>query len=163
MPIRKDLRHFYRGKQYAATRGRIMERAKGLCERCGKRNHRHVWVVSGKDLCFAQVLTVSQQYGNAMLSQFWSPVKGDGQYWRSCVLLGATMRGLILRGKQWALARQIRVVLTMAHLNHISGDDRDENLKMLCQWCHLNYDRLHHHQTRSTRKDARRPILTEVA
>jgi 5-methylcytosine-specific restriction endonuclease McrA len=73
------------------------------------------------------------------------------------------MRGITLRGKQWARARQIRVVLTMAHLNHISGDDKDENLKMLCQWCHLNYDRLHHHQTRSTRKDARRPILTEVA
>ena len=46
------------------------------------------------------------------------------------------------------------IVLTVAHLNHTPGDDRDENLKALCQWCHLNHDKQHHHETRAARKDA---------
>jgi hypothetical protein len=32
------------------------------------------------------------------------------------------------------------VVLTIAHLNHIPEDVRPENLKALCQRCHLTYD-----------------------
>ena len=66
------------------------------------------------------------------------------------------------RSADWPAARRIRLVLTIAHLNHISGDDRDENLKALCQWCHLNYDKAHHAETRAIRKDAARPILIEL-
>jgi len=33
-----------------------------------------------------------------------------------------------------------RVVLTTAHLNHDPSDNRDENLKALCQACHNRYD-----------------------
>jgi len=40
-----------------------------------------------------------------------------------------------------------RVVLTVAHLNHTPEDCRDENLKAMCQGCHLHYDREHHAQT----------------
>jgi hypothetical protein len=58
---------------------------------------------------------------------------------------------------------RVRVICTVAHLNHVSGDDRDENLKFLCQWCHLNYDKLHHRETRTRRKDAARPIQWEGA
>jgi 5-methylcytosine-specific restriction endonuclease McrA len=58
--------------------------------------------------------------------------------------------------------RTVSIVLTVAHLNHTPGDDREENLMALCQWCHLNYDRLHHKETRSDRKDARRPLLMEA-
>lgn len=36
------------------------------------------------------------------------------------------------------------VVLTVAHLNHDPMDCRDENLKALCQKCHLTYDARHH-------------------
>ncbi len=56
--------------------------------------------------------------------------------------------------------RWVRIVLTVAHLNHQAGDDRDENLKALCQWCHLNFDKVHHAETRATRKDAARPLLS---
>ena len=41
-----------------------------------------------------------------------------------------------------------KVVLTVAHLNHIPEDCRDENLKHWCQRCHLTYDAKHHAQTR---------------
>ncbi len=33
-----------------------------------------------------------------------------------------------------------KVVLTVAHLNHVPEDCRDENLKALCQKCHNKYD-----------------------
>jgi hypothetical protein len=39
------------------------------------------------------------------------------------------------------------VVLTVAHLNHTPEDCRDDNLKAMCQGCHLHYDRDHHAQT----------------
>lgn len=42
-----------------------------------------------------------------------------------------------------------RVVLTTAHLNHTPEDCRDENLRAMCQGCHLHYDREHHAQTRA--------------
>ncbi|MBM3744188.1 MAG: hypothetical protein FJW34_00150 [Acidobacteria bacterium] len=59
--------------------------------------------------------------------------------------------------------RTVRVVLTVAHLNHDPADNRDENLAALCQWCHLHYDAPHHKETRATRKDARRPLLRGLA
>ena len=37
-----------------------------------------------------------------------------------------------------------RVVLTVAHLNHIPEDVSDGNLRALCQRCHLTYDAKHH-------------------
>lgn len=37
-----------------------------------------------------------------------------------------------------------KVILTVAHLNHKPEDCRDENLKALCQKCHLNYDKDFH-------------------
>lgn len=36
--------------------------------------------------------------------------------------------------------RGSKVVLTVAHLNHDPADCRDENLKAMCQKCHLSYD-----------------------
>jgi hypothetical protein len=40
-----------------------------------------------------------------------------------------------------------RVILTVAHLNHTPEDCRDENLKAMCNGCHLHYDRDHHART----------------
>lgn len=42
---------------------------------------------------------------------------------------------------KWARGR---VVLTVAHLNHDPMDCRDDNLKAMCQRCHLRYDVDHH-------------------
>lgn len=48
--------------------------------------------------------------------------------------------------------RVVRVVLTIAHLNHDPSDNRDENLRALCQWCHLRHDRpFHYANARRTR------------
>lgn len=45
-----------------------------------------------------------------------------------------------------------RVVLTVAHLNHTPEDCRDENLRAMCQACHLAYDRDHHAESRRRRR-----------
>ena len=49
-----------------------------------------------------------------------------------------------------------RVVLTVAHLNHLPEDVSDDNLKAWCQRCHLHYDREHHRRTRLITKALKR-------
>ena len=46
-----------------------------------------------------------------------------------------------------------KVILTVAHLNHIISDNRPENLKALCQRCHLNHDRRHNNYLRKYGKN----------
>lgn len=46
-----------------------------------------------------------------------------------------------------------KVVLTVAHLDHTPENCEPDNLKAMCQRCHLNYDKHHHAQTAyATRK-----------
>ena len=48
-----------------------------------------------------------------------------------------------------------RVVLTVAHLDHTPENCEPENLKAMCQRCHLTYDAKHHKRTAyETRKAA---------
>lgn len=42
-----------------------------------------------------------------------------------------------------------KVVLTVAHLDHMPENVDDSNLKAMCQRCHLVYDIDHHRQTRA--------------
>jgi hypothetical protein len=41
------------------------------------------------------------------------------------------------------------VVLTTAHLDHTPENCADNNLKAMCQGCHLHYDAEHHAETRA--------------
>lgn len=47
-----------------------------------------------------------------------------------------------------------RVVLTTAHLDHTPEHCDDDNLKAMCQGCHLHYDRQHHAETRAATRAA---------
>lgn len=47
-----------------------------------------------------------------------------------------------------------KVVLTVAHLNHTPEDVRDENLRAMCQGCHLHYDKDHHRETAAATRRA---------
>jgi hypothetical protein len=44
------------------------------------------------------------------------------------------------------------VRLTTAHLDHTPENCADENLRAMCEVCHLAYDREHHAQTAARRK-----------
>lgn len=141
MPIRADLRHFYGREWRLVVRPRILARAENRCEQCGVPNHTEVTRVLG----------------------FWLE---EGASWA----LGTFRRWKTPKGADWyeghgdplGRRRRVRIVLTVAHLNHKSGDDRDENLRAWCQWCHLHHDVVHHAETRATRKDAARPLLREA-
>jgi ribosomal protein S27AE len=57
----------------------------------------------------------------------------------------------------------VRIFLQVAHLNHVHGDDRPENLQAMCPRCHFLHDREKHKVTREVRKDQARPLLAEGA
>jgi hypothetical protein len=138
MPIPKTLRKFYGATWRKETRPRILARAKFACEMCLKPHNTDVIVRSRDGM------------------QYW--VKVGGRVWRNCH--GEIQVRPPVGGSE---PRLIRNILTVAHLNHVSGDDRDDNLKALCCWCHLNFDRVHHKETRATRKDLGRPLLAVAA
>lgn len=73
--------------------------------------------------------------------------------WR-CECLGECGRGTHdgrcpNRHGQPAYGTGSRVVLTTAHLNHTPEDCSRENLRAMCNGCHLHYDREHHAETRA--------------
>lgn len=46
------------------------------------------------------------------------------------------------------------VVLTVAHLDHTPEHCDDDNLRAMCQGCHLHYDKDHHAETRQRTRTA---------
>lgn len=74
------------------------------------------------------------------------------------------MLGRIYNGELSAVAtvRKIRGQVGVAHLDHDPANNTPHNLKALCNWCHLNYDKTKHKRTREARKDAARPLLVEM-
>lgn len=150
MPISAQFRHFYKGQAWQQTRKRILERAGSKCEFCGRpdrskmvvtRNGLGLWNVRLAQLDFVGELFESNRSVSAIevldvlqgieLMHLWR------RHWKSS-------------GKVESMPKEsdklyfIKCVLTIAHLNHIAGDDRDENLKALCQFCHLSMDAKQH-------------------
>jgi 5-methylcytosine-specific restriction endonuclease McrA len=57
-----------------------------------------------------------------------------------------------------------RIVLTVAHLDHQPENVRDDNLRALCQRCHLRYDRHEHARVRREARDRHQlPIFATFA
>lgn len=147
-PIRPEFRHCYRGPAWQATRARILQRAKHCCEKCGVPNY----IVATRAMAWWTIAPERWWFIP------WKPDQFPGIVWRN-------EGGVAHDGDNFPreICRQVRIVLTIAHLNNVPGDDRDENLKALCQYCHLATDQRFHRQTRCARKDAARPLLREMA
>jgi hypothetical protein len=56
-----------------------------------------------------------------------------------------------------------RVVLTVAHLDHTPEHSHDDNLRAMCQGCHLHYDRQHHRETAAATRRAAREAAGQLA
>ena len=54
--------------------------------------------------------------------------------------------------------KAIRVVLTVAHLDHNEGNNDPSNLRALCQRCHLNHDREDNRRRARERKHGAKAI-----
>jgi len=134
MPIRPENLHRY-PKNWPAIRARILARAGNKCERCGVANH-----ALGGRLSSGQFLPAMPK-GETLLRLDW-PNPGETAWCAD--------------GTYQEPLRIIRIVLTVAHLNHRPEDCEPENLLALCQKCHLALDLDHHKATAyRTRREGR--------
>ena len=96
MPIKKELRRFYRGPAWQATRARIRERAGDRCEHCHSRNgargyrgrkHRFVEAVGQRIPMAAKIILI--QCGCAHLNGVAGDDRDENLAWlcRRCHLL----------------------------------------------------------------------------
>lgn len=146
MPIRPDLKHFYGREWRTVIRPRILARDENRCNFCGKPNHATVnqIVEPGRRMWYFESVFTENHGAQTLLIDHHGSI------------VSAYPEDLPLRQ-----GYDVRVVLTVAHLNHDPSDMRDDNLAALCQWCHLHHDQQHHAETRATRKDQARPILAK--
>lgn len=124
MPIRASEKERY-PKDWPTISQRVRERANGHCEFCGLKNYSLGGrTKDGKWL-------PAQPMGEKMLHLEWPK---PGEIWWCGN--GET------EGR--AKLKIVRIVLTVAHLDHTPENCADDNLKALCQRCHLVYDAKHH-------------------
>jgi hypothetical protein len=57
------------------------------------------------------------------------------------------------------LPRIIWSQIGVAHRDHNPQHNTESNLAAWCDWCHLAWDKAHHKDTRSARKDSQRPLI----
>lgn len=101
---------------------RIRFRSGGKCENCGVPNGARLWSVPLK-------IYLSGRY---QVRRVW--VEGGPTLKR--------MEQVAYQPTPSHAIRQVRVVLTVAHLDHDEENHNvsDDRLADLCQYCHLNYD-----------------------
>lgn len=67
------------------------------------------------------------------------------------------------RCQEWngkaAIFAKGKIVLTVAHLDHTPENCSDDNLKAMCQRCHLRYDRKQHAENARRTREAGSPQM----
>lgn len=115
MPISKENKRLYPPRQrWKAIRERIMARAGGCCEKCGRED--------GEVHCVAN-------------DGAWCCIGGDR--WTS-------ETGQPLDPKEEPVYHVTKTVITISHGDHDPRNNADDNLRALCQRCHLTHDAKHH-------------------
>jgi 5-methylcytosine-specific restriction endonuclease McrA len=132
MPIKPENKARYPAN-WKEIRERILRRALHCCEQCSVPNGDIIVRGNGKDAG-----TYMNNEGKVFDAE-------TGEY------LG-----------QWRMSdyccngNGVKIVLTIAHLDHVPEHCDEDNLKALCQRCHLAYDAEHHRinaaETRRSRK-----------
>ncbi|MEK7125076.1 MAG: hypothetical protein AAB864_01640 [Patescibacteria group bacterium] len=128
MPIKPENAARY-PKNWKQLRAAVLDRAGHKCEQCGVENYTYGWRdITGK---FHQVdLDNCEMEGGVLATD---------------------------AGHYEGLAKVIKIVLTIAHLEHDNLETQDiSQLRAWCQKCHLAYDHEHHQrnarETRRSRK-----------
>lgn len=133
MPIKPENASRY-PKDWPKIRAAILERALNRCEKCLVPNRTRIARGAGKDV------------DTYMLDSAEVFCADSGQYLGQC------------RHGDYELLRMTDVVLTIAHLDHTPENCAPENLKALCQRCHLRHDQQHHKETARATRHARKAI-----
>ncbi|WP_255448411.1 hypothetical protein [Telmatospirillum sp. J64-1] len=132
MPIRRAHRFLYPIDWPQLSKVIRFHRAKGRCEQCGR------------------------PHGQEILS-----LVGDGRW--QCPSTGMWRNGEGKRtrrptSEEMTDAKTWRVMLATAHLDHDPGNNSAENLKALCQRCHMIHDRDHNAAMRRLAMRRRRAL-----
>lgn len=126
MPIRDSEKHRYpQPAEWRAIRASIMERAGNRCECRGECGDHH-----GDNLCYAP-------HGAAVMRNKLAPAR-----WLDAETALRAGIGVHERDDSWG--DPVRIVLTIAHLDQQPENCAPENLRALCQRCHLRYDHAQH-------------------
>lgn len=136
MPIKPENKARYPAN-WKQIRERILKRAGNCCEQCRVAN--------------ADVIVRGVEKDAGTFQRF----EGDGEVYdaEDGRLLGHC------KASEYSGNRWTRIVLTVAHLDHVPEHCDDENLKALCQRCHLAYDADHHRENASVTRRARKMNL----
>jgi hypothetical protein len=118
MPIRPENKARYPENWHEISLA-IRARAGNRCEDCAVPNHE----LGGRDSRGRWYKAAPK--GTNGLGLDW-PVPGESSW--------------CYRGEDWQLLRIVRIVLTVAHLDHQPENCAPENLKAWCQRCHNIYD-----------------------
>lgn len=138
MPIRPENKARY-PKDWPAISARIRLRAGNKCEECGVENY----ALGGRNKSGDWL--AAWPIGTDGLRTTW-PQPGE---WAWC-------GDEETQGK--AHLRIVRIVLTVAHLNHTPEDCADDNLRCWCQRCHNRYDVAHRRKGIEERARAARAL-----
>lgn len=118
----------YPANWFTEIRPAILARAENKCEFCGVLNYEYVYRGTLDGVEIYQTLD-----GSIFRAD-------DGTY------IVTDFGADIIPASKKKLA--IKIVLTVAHLDHNLKHNEYSNLKALCQQCHLRYDAKHHKRTR---------------
>lgn len=130
MPIRPENRGRY-PKDWDAISRRIRARANNVCERCRAPNAETIFRAAG-----VYILPDGDTRDD---------VTGEHLTWT--------------RGSELPVGRFVRVVLTVAHLDHTPENCADDNLQALCQACHNRLDAPTRAAGRKARAEAASPQM----
>lgn len=130
MPIRPENRALYPADWKAISRRIRHERAGNRCEQCKAPN--------------GELIVRAEDGATYMLSDGEVHDANDGQ------TLGYA------RSSEYPGYQLVKIVLTVAHLDHDPTQNRDENLRALCQRCHLRHDAEHHRRNSAETRRARK-------
>lgn len=135
MPIRPENKHLYPGgsptsSEWKAIRAKILERAKDCCERCRapnrvvvRRRDERLWGTFTYEDDGLFILRSADRDRVIAYRSVDDHLPDDG-YWQ-----GHT--------------RPVRIIFTIAHLDHDPTNNDPENLRALCQRCHNRHDAAH--------------------
>lgn len=135
MPIKPENKARYPA-DWKLIRASILERAGDRCEQCHVANGDMIARGIDKD------------------AGTFQRFEGDGEVYdaEDGRLLGRC-KASEYTGNRWT-----RVVLTIAHLDHLPENCAPENLKALCQRCDLSYDAEHHRKNAAETRRSRKAI-----
>lgn len=128
----------YHPDWHTKIRPAVLERANNCCEECRVKNKTYVFrgIWEGQK--------VFQTNNGDLFKESGELIMHNSEYEE-------------IQGKT-PNSQAIKIILTIAHLNHDITDNRLENLKALCQLHHLLLDKEHHMKNSRTTRDNKKKL-----